>query len=172
MRSKHIVALSTFFAAFAFSILVVGLFFGKAAVVVNLHETVQNTPCNAGTREKILNLLQQDKENGERRYLGEFSLPDKTEFFSTLSAKSKIVSAYVERSNNLDTQGLPQDFQIVWRKHMNAWISYSKFLERAEKAEVSASDIRLLKPRYYSDIDTTWEDVLRVADNYGAEFSE
>lgn len=172
MRSKHIVALSTFFAAFALSILVVGLFFGKAAIAINLNKTVQNTPCSAGMREKILDLLQQDKENGELRDFDEFSLYDQSGFFPTLSTKSKIVSAYVERSNSLDTQGLPKDFQIAWRKHMNAWISYSKFLERAEKAEVSALDVQRLKQRYHSDIDTTWEEVLRIADSYDAEFSE
>ncbi len=152
MRSKHIVALITFFACFAFSSFVVGQLFEKTF------------------DKEILVLLQQDKENYEERNTNEFNLSLMDKSFPSLSAKSEIVSEYAEKSNRINGSGLPQDFQIAWHKHMKAWANYSDFLQKSERAGLDTKDIKRMEIQYGRDINSTWYVVLRVGASYGAEF--
>jgi len=152
MRSKHFVSLITFFACFAFSSFVVGQLFEKTF------------------DKEILVLLQQDKENGEKRTTNEFNLSLVDKSFPSLSAKSEIVSEYAGKSGRINDGGLPQDFQIAWRKHMNAWANYSDFLEKSRRAGLDAKDIKRLEIQYGRDINSTYYIVLRVGASYGAEF--
>ncbi|MCA1624301.1 MAG: hypothetical protein LC768_17595 [Acidobacteria bacterium] len=152
MRSKHFVALITFFACFAFSSFVVGQLFEKTF------------------DKEILVLLQQDKENGEERNTNELNLSLVDKSFPSLSAKSEIVSEYAEKSGGINDGGFPQDFQVAWRKHMKAWANYSDFLQKSERAGLGTKDIKRLEIQYARDINWTWFEVLRIGRTYGAEF--
>lgn len=173
MRSKHIIALATFFTCFAVSSFFVELLFDKNTVDAELYEIVTVRPqTNDDAREKILALFQQDEANGDYRDARLVAYLVEDEGFLSLAEKTEIFSEYAADSAAIDDGGLPRDFQIAWRKHMDAWDDYSNFLQKAENAGVSVESFNRVEPLYDYDIDSTWDEVLRVGGSYGAEFSD
>lgn len=169
MRSKHIIAIAAFFTCFAVSSFLVGLFFPKDTT--ELYEIVNVRPqTDDAVSERILVLLRQDSENGDKRDGEIFDYWVENEEFLSLAAKTRIFSKYAANSETIDDSGLPRDFQIAWRKHMDAWDDYSNFLQKAENAGVSVESFNRVEPLYDHDIDSTWDEVLRVGRSYGAEF--
>lgn len=170
MKSKHIIAVAMFFTCFAVSSFLVGLFFGKTTTDAELYEIVTVKPqISRDANQKVGALLRQDRQNGAIRNAKVLSYSVEDEQFLALDEKTVIMSEYALDSASIDDSGLPHDFQIVWRKHMNAWDDYSNFLRKAENAEMNSEDIERLESNYDRDINTTWYEVLRVAAKYGAQ---
>ena len=82
------------------------------------------------------------------------------------------VEKYVDDSSSMNTSSLPQDFRIEWREHMKAWRDYSDFLNRMKKSSnrdgLSAEEINAVDAAHSREITSTWQDVIRVSANYGA----
>lgn len=172
MRSKHFIALTTFFACFAFSALFAGLFIERESVSPELYEIVTvNSHSSCSTRKQILAVLYQDEENGEKRRVGELSISHH-ESLTALLVRAKFVFEYAKKSESINTEGLPEDFQTAWRKHMRAWADYSDFLDKAALAEIQGSELGELEKQYERDINSSWYEVLSVARSYGVHFSE
>jgi hypothetical protein len=171
MRSKHIIAIVTFFTCFAVSSFLVGMIFPNDASNTELNQIVNLRPqADAEVSEKILVLLQQDGENGDQRDDEIFDYWTENERVFSLTAKTRIFSDYAKNSATIDDSGLPQDFQTAWRKHMDAWADYSDFLRKVENAKMSSENINRVERQYESDINSTWYEVLHIARSYGAEF--
>ncbi len=171
MRSKHIIAIAAFFTCFAVSSFLVGLLFPKDTT--ELYEIVNVRPqTDDAVSERILVLLRHDSENGDKRDGEIFDYWVENEEFLSLAAKTRIFSKYAANSETIDDSGLPRDFQIAWRKHMDAWAVYSAFLCDVEKAGASVESICAFEARYDKDISSTWYEVLRIGRSYGAEFND
>lgn len=173
MRSKHIIALATFFTCFAISSLIVGVFFDNNSIDSKLYETVRvSQQTDSDAAEKILLVLRQDEENGAERVVDEFGFSVDSEFFPSLAVKAKVTAEYARKSARIVDAGLPSDFQFAWRRHMKAWSDYSNFLSKAEKAAMNTGDINRLETEYIREVDSSWFRVLRVARTYGADLSD
>jgi len=71
----------------------------------------------------------------------------------------------------LDASEFPQDFQIAWNKHVDAWQDYSEFLDikkDSSKQKMNIDDYRDLDNSYNNEITETWYEVLRIGRNHGA----
>ncbi len=115
--------------------------------------------------QKISGILREDAAYGTERALETGKLET-----------AAVVSAYSAHSAALDIEGLPDDFQNAWLKHMNAWHAYSDFLRDSEMRDAGdrrdRSDLRRLWKRNIENINDTWYRVVRIAGKYGAELPE
>lgn len=151
MRSKQILSIVIFFAAFALSSTFASLFI---------------TP---STSVKIERFLKQDVSNGYARDREIFQLNDSNEM--SAAKQTAIIGKYVDTSSNMDANDLPSDFQIAWNKHMRAWQNYADFLNERRNSPVNSrdneSELLDAASRYEVDITRTWYEVLRIAHSYG-----
>jgi hypothetical protein len=163
MRSKHIAALITFFVTFAFSAFIALLFAAPKIPYVppvqNYEFKTYNNGCRKNTGDKIKLFLLRDKQNGV----------EKNEAENTLAAKSIAVAKYADESGSMDASSLPSDFQAAWREHMRAWRNYADVLQERRDKLVDADEYRLRSNEYLDDISSTWEEVLRIGREYGAD---
>lgn len=172
MRSKHIAALITFFATFAFSAFIALLFAApkvyEVPPVVNSYEVKTYKHKRCGTGYKIREFLDQDKRNGIGRLQYNFTGDD--EFFtrSTVSAFADSVAEYASESGAMDDSGFPRDFQIAWRAHMKAWSDYAEFLQKSKNKRMTFDDFDTLADEYSQEITDTWQETLRIGREHGA----
>jgi hypothetical protein len=139
MRSKHIAALITFFATFAFSAFIALLFATpKMPYVppVNTYE-FKSYSSKSCTGSKIENFLVRDKRNGDEMDGYKLSYEEGFVLPSSLNVFANSVSEYVAESGSMDESRLPVDFQIAWREHMRAWSEYDEFLQNARNERMS-----------------------------------
>ncbi len=150
MRIKTIASLIAFALTFTFSVALAGV----------------NT--DKGTRQNISQFLQNDIRNGLVRDSKLSTFLDSSSYSSMNTAKrSAVVSEYSDASAALDSTNLPQDFQLVWLKHMRAWHNYADFLQKSRGA-MSGDAVNRLEYKYDREITVTWYEVLRVGAKYGA----
>ena len=156
MRSKHILSIVIFFAAFALSSAFASQFI---------------TPSE--TSVKIERFLKQDVSNGYTLSREIYQLNDSNEM--SAAKRTAIVGKYVDTSSSMDANDLPLDFQRAWHKHMRAWQNYADFLNEQRSSPVNSRDneSKLLDAviHYDADITRTWHEVLRIADSYGTNVS-
>jgi hypothetical protein len=76
------------------------------------------------------------------------------------------VMTYWETSSSMDASAFPQDFQDAWRLHMQAWGDYAEYLQ-AKRASTSHCS-KGMEKRYNTEINRTWEEVLRIGRTYGS----
>jgi predicted N-acyltransferase len=80
---------------------------------------------------------------------------------------------YADKSGSMEADGLPQDFQIAWREHMKAWRDYADFLNEMKNSSarkmLSEEKLDALETKHSAEITNTWQEVLRIGRNYGAE---
>lgn len=183
MRSKQIISVVAFIAAFGLSSAFASLFITKTAAVSD-NVTVINhksTSCfkyknKSATADKISALIRQDKANGREsdrayyRYGADiFSSPES----SSISGYANAVEEYVDNSSSMSTVDMPSDFQSEWREHMKAWREYSEFLIRMKKSSnrdaLSIEEIEEIDAFHSREISRTWEDVLHTGNIYGAD---
>ncbi|HEY0427964.1 MAG TPA: hypothetical protein VGC76_09295 [Pyrinomonadaceae bacterium] len=168
MRSKHIAALITFFATFAFSAFI-ALLFSPALIyqvppVKNYEFRSSNNRCRKDTGYKIKTFLEQDKRNGISREKSESV--DSSDF----SKRAELINQYYFESSSMNVSDFPRDFQAAWSEHMNAWRNYGDFMEQEAAREETSDNFRQNEYELVSDISTTWYEVLRVGREYGADF--
>jgi hypothetical protein len=160
MGIKSIISIIAFVASFFLSSsLALLLNGGKPASYPRLE--ARGASCNKGAARRISNLLRQDIANGRTR---QAAFADSDEDATT----AEPVENYVSASENLDTAGLPEDFQRAWRAHMRAWRVHADYLNRFKDKEMSDSERRIYDQQS-EEINETWYEVLRVARNYGAD---
>jgi hypothetical protein len=152
MRITKILSLIAFTTAFVFSTAIFGL------------------TIDTGTAQKISAFLQQDVSNGTSRDAEVYHLQRNGGFYSAnsyVSTYASITSNYINQSDALDENGLPEDFQLAWLKHMSAWHKYEDFLKN-NAGSTGSRELRRLDRQYNREINSTWYDVLRVSKKYGA----
>ncbi len=171
-NTRFITAIIAFAGTFAVSVGLVWLLFGfpvKEVVNYSHHN------CSQRHADAIYSHLQRDIGNGRERDEKSFRANNREENdesgYSVLFHASS-VAEYADQSGSLDTSNLPQDFQIAWHKHMDAWRNYSEFLtdmkEVADDGKISQKNFEILQNRYTNEVDRTWYEVLRISRNYGA----
>jgi hypothetical protein len=172
MRSKNIFGLITFFATFAISAFIALLFaapkFMEVPPVVTTFEVKTYKHNRCGTAYKIKEFLKRDKQNGlARSNADEFS-----DDASGLSSRAESVAKYAYTSSKMDVRDFPRDFQIVWNQHMQAWRNHASFLEKESNKREISEDFDQLEAENVSEINSTWQEVLSVGREYGADLPE
>ncbi len=185
MRSKTILSVAAFIIAFVFSAAFASLFAAQSATltegVVVPNYTQSHTSCfkNRGnyTADKIEVLLKQDDRNGRTldRKLFQIDKGYRSPFASSSFTRYAAgVSEYASESGSLNADGLPQEFQIVWQEYMEAWQDYADFLSEMRddsvRGNLSSESLGKLDKAFNAEIERTWKEVLRVSDEYGANF--
>jgi hypothetical protein len=176
MRSKHILGLITFIAAFAFSAFVALLF--AAPKVYQVPPVPLSSPktydgrCNKRLGDKIEEFLNQDKRNGYERRRYDFS--DEGEFVSrsSIAEQADSITEYASKSGAMDASGFPSDFQAAWDEHMTAWSNYADFMQKSKNKRMTAEDLYQQKNSYVDEINSTWFEVLITGRKYGADLPE
>lgn len=170
MRSKNIFGLITFFAAFAFSAFIALLFAApKLYEVPPVNYTYEVRTFNhkrCGKAQKIEEFLKQDKRNGLiRKDSGETDSDD----VAKLAKRAELTSKYAFISNAMNAGEFPRDFQIAWNQHMDAWRNYADFLKKESGKQMISEDFEELESEKVSEINSTWQEVLSIGREYGAD---
>lgn len=188
MKIKSILSIAAFSTAFIASTFFAGLFVDKSdnqSILTALpeYETASafrlEKEYDSVTAQQISVLLQKDDLYGKQRNRklngidNTYGLSAKgTSYYS---AYARITSEYADKSRSMEVDALPQEFQIAWRNHMKAWRDYANFLEDVKTASIedksSENTFNSLEAAYNNEINRTWYEVLRVADDYGSDFS-
>jgi hypothetical protein len=169
MRSTNIFALTTFFVTFAFSAFI-ALMFGTPTIsdVPPVATYYQARNFKSGSRnkmgDKIEQFLLQDKRNGYER----LDYTDFSDEVSTLSKRASSTFRYSTQSGAMDASDFPRDFRTAWEAHMKAWSDYAEFLKKESKKAEQSEDFHQSSSEYSSDISSTWQEVLSVGREYGA----
>lgn len=110
----------------------------------------------------ICDLLKKDISNGDTRTESYYDSD------SSALKKAKAVQKYVDTSSSMRVSNLPKDFQIAWKKHMQAWRNYSDYLNRNVKNKDNFDEdfYNEREDEFNNKIDSTWQDVLDTADQY------
>jgi hypothetical protein len=173
MRSKHIAALITFFATFAFSAFIALLFATPKIPYVPPVNTYEFKSYNNGYRNntgyKIKEFLVRDKQNGQELESYKLSYEDGFVSRSSTAAFADAVSEYVNESSSMNDSRFPRDFQAAWREHMQAWSNYEEFLQESKTKFLTFEEFNSRAISYNEDISTTWRETLRIAREHGAE---
>jgi len=182
MRSKTILSIVAFIAAFGLSAAFANIFITETqteSVYIPVYGSkstnsfYRNDPVIA---DKITALIRQDNRNGresDRAYYDYgaeiFSSSDN----SAISGYAKAVEWYVEQSSSINASDLPSDFQIKWREHMKAWRDCSDFLNRMKKpsnrAALTSEELKEVEAFHDREITRTWKEVQLNGANYGAD---
>jgi hypothetical protein len=167
MRSKDVLSVIAFIAAFGISVLVT-----PRQVWPVFESSSERSFTEREVQQKITSLLSQDIENGRIRDRKINRCGSSSEFgYQTRFTKLvDATSEYADASASIDDSGLPRDFRRAWRKHMQAWQTHADYLEAMKNSSVS--DRRGDFSRVYSlqnrEISETWYEVLRLARERGA----
>ena len=125
MRNTRIITgIIAFIGTFAISVGLVWLFFGFP---VKPTKTFSSHNCQQRHATAIYSFLQRDISNGRERDVRSFGEDNDQKY--SLKTHSDSVAQYVEAMNALDANEFPQNFQIAWNKHVDAWQDYSEFLD-------------------------------------------
>ena len=165
--NRFTIGIITFFLTFGFSTALVGLLFGFPEVNLSQSATSQ-----AG--RNIQNVLDRDVRYGEARRRsatilirgmkrvasrqGTITEDQGVEF---VREYSRIVETYSDLSSGIDASNTPADFQYAWKQHMDAWA-----LE-AKEASMRRFGDEVNTDEDSSEINSTWRQVLRIAERYG-----
>jgi len=188
MRIKNILSVAAFSTAFIASTAFAGLFVEKSEVlpiiaVVETRYDSQPTSCfkhieKSATARRISKTLKQDIGNGRERDSslyridGGFVSPFSSSSFDEYSG---VIGEYADNSGSIEDEGMPKEFQTAWREHMKAWRDYADFLESMKDASnrdtLGEESFETLDGAYNTEINQTWYEVLRVADEYGANMN-
>lgn len=144
MKTKNILHLVTFILTFAVS-------FTVAGVVKSFQ--------GLSTAEKITSVLTEDIGNG---------VIQRENYGNTISYLAIRTNDYVTASESINTEGLPEDFQIAWQKHMQAWRIHADYLIENKYSRGFDSEYDSISADQIDEINTTWWEVLRIARQHGA----
>lgn len=173
MRSKHIAALITFFAAFAFSAFIALLFAApkvyQVPPVSSSSLRTYDSRCSRRYGEKIRMFLDQDKQNGAERRSSLYFDEDSDVSRQSITEEANSIAEYSNKSGSMDAGKLPSDFQSAWNSHMLAWSKYAEFMQKAKTKKMDSEELYQRKNEYIDDINSTWDDVLETGRGYGAD---
>lgn len=174
MRSKAVLSIIAFLAAFGISVAVT-----PRAPKSTVSPYVKRNCSETITASKITNLLRQDIENGHAR---DRKIDGFNNYGSSRRAYlvnfTKTIDEYADASASIDDSDLPNDFKAAWREHMTAWKNHSDFLNeytyvpRRRVNGIGSGEGIEIPRRQYSEqtkeISDTWFEVLRIARKYDA----
>lgn len=175
MRSKNILSIVAFVAAFGLSAAFASQFISKNTYSYNSTSYCKYRQKTA-TSTAIEALITADSINARTRYSKMYDIgesyppaPDSVAFADYAQAIKK----YVDNSSSEATDNLPRDFKLAWREHLRAWRDYSNYLNKS--AEISGShsltaeefdDAEIF---YSTEINRTFAEVLEIGSSYGAD---
>ena len=167
-NTRFTTAIIAFVGTFAVSVGLVWLLFGfpvKSNYTYSLHN------CEEHYSSAIYSHLKRDITNGRERDARSFRTVNwekdgKVGYSIKIHANS--VNQYVDDSSSMDVSDLPQDFQIAWQKHIDAWRDYSDFLNERKNSGLTNEDFEEAGDFHTDEINRTWDEVLQVGENYGA----
>jgi len=176
MRSKHIAALITFFATFAFSAFIALLFAAPkipfVPPVTSYEFKSSNYRCKPKSVNKIKDFLVQDKQNGNDMDLYKVSYKDGFATRESVGEFADSVSEYIALSTVMDDSRFPREFQNAWRAHMRAWSEYEEFLRNSKNKRWSFEEFYSRTNVYNGEIRVTWHETLRIAREHGADLPD
>lgn len=145
MKTRNILHLVTFVLTFAVSVSVAG--------VVKSFQGLS-------TAERITNVLIEDINNGVSRREN--------------NAHSNVYLAvrtndYVSASENISVDGMPEEFQVAWQRHMQAWRNHANYLNEKRFNREFNSNYDAVSSDQINEINQTWWEVLRIARVNGAK---
>ncbi len=179
MRSKKLLSITAFFAAFVFSAAFAGLFIDDSttstAYFNHNHTHCFHLQYDTVTADAIDGFLRQDINNGERRFR-QLDVVDETLTppfgTSSMDEYAETVGKYVDESSSMDDGNLPRDVRGAWRKHMRAWNDYAEFLKVSDDLNYSRKKLRIKDLQYGIEIKRTWYNLLRISRTYGSYVSD
>lgn len=179
---KSILSIIAFLITFSFSVSVGYLFLDYPEPQVKLETqplySSKKKPCpKTKVAKKISRLMQDDIDNGYVREVEEKEfLNSKTHsFWKPSSEYVNNISRYVKSMNDLDDTDLPEDFQTAWRNHVKAWEKHEAFLIKLKFVNKSNINVENISEKYNAqnaEISVTWDETKRIAESYGASFTE
>ncbi len=174
MRSKNILSVVAFIAAFGLSVAFASLFISKNTYSCSSTNYLKYKQ-NPATAEAITDLIHEDYVNGYNRSekiydIGESYPPDVNSV--AFADYAEAIEGYVDDSSSMDANDLPGDFQTAWRGHMEAWRDYSTFLNQSAdisgRTACSLRKFNATESLHNQKINRTWFEVLQIGRSYGA----
>ena len=175
MRSKNILSIVAFVAAFGLSVAFASLFISPNNYRYSSTSYLKAGQ-NSATAEAITAFILEDYVNGYTRNekIYDLRVSNPSDVNSVAFADfAEAIEGYVDDSSSMNANDLPDDFQAAWREHMNAWRDSSNFLNQsADISGRTACSLRKFKATdklHNQQITRTWYEVLRIGRSYGAD---
>ena len=171
-NTRFITAIIAFAGTFAVSVGLVWLMFGfpvEPAYNYSQHN------CSQRHSNTIYSHLRRDISNGRERDNRSFRTNNwerNGKIGYSIANHANSIAIYVEDSRSLDVSDFPRDFQVAWHKHIDAWQDYSEFLNEKKnlsRTRLNEENFAEFQNPYDVEINQTWEEVLRLGRNYGAD---
>ncbi len=176
MKSKNILSIAAFVAAFGLSAAFASLFITKPAYT----SAYQPTGCfkfqrSSRAADAISTLIAADYAYGYNRAVKIYDIgenyppsPDSV----TFADYARTTKIYVDKSSSLSVENLPRDFRAAWQDHLTAWRNYSNFLNQSadisSRDSFTAEEFSDADAFFGGEIDRTYEHALEVGRSYGA----
>ena len=145
MKMKNILHLVAFALAFSVSV--------SFALVVKSFQGLS-------TPERITKVITEDVDNG-------FNYQNK--YSGNITSSAIRTNNYVSASESINTEGLPEDFQVAWQRHMKAWRIHSNYLNEKKYSSGYNLEYDRTGSSQIEEINLTWYEVLRIARQHGAK---
>jgi hypothetical protein len=173
---KFGLSIATFIVTFVLSVVTSWPFIPQGSP--SLLDAVTPVPTvRSETSRRMENFLRRDVRQGSERNMT-IHLSRCNNYSSKKAEIAKVADAtseYVRLSSSMDDSQFPRSFQIVWRKHMEAWKVRADFLQEQKsltQKENVETETLLDKFEAQGDvINSTWYDVLAVAREYDVDTS-
>lgn len=171
-NSRTVYGLIAFAVAFVFSAGLVRILFPAPYVpVVEVTPLpVRESYCDRRKHPKkpklatrLEEFIEQDKTNGDDRST---DLIDGNVVSPTFVDS---VNEYYETSSSMNTDYFPRDFVDAWNAHMKAWKNYADYLQLNRDRRVDRDLFDAKQRAYNKEISKTWDVVIRLARENGAE---
>lgn len=175
MRSKNILSIVAFIAAFGLSAAFASLFISKKAVGYTSTSYCRFSQKTA-TARAIANLIAADYANAGVRDRKIYAVSENAALSSDSVAfadYARAIEEYVDDSSNISQDNLPRDFKSAWQEHLRAWRKSSNFLNKAaeisSRSSMTAEEFDDAQNFYGQEIDRTFEKALEIGNRYGAD---
>lgn len=157
----------------------------KVNELKSLIDAYLNTNCKTNSKNtEIFQLLQSDHNYGQERdkeiernsKQGTISQSELAEIVLKYARSNE---DYVRKSSSINDSQLPAEFQVAWRRHLNAWKEYVVFLKQRSSSLTSLSTgsheefVNFHKKyieedqKYFKPIEDTWIEVEKITKQYG-----
>ncbi len=174
MNLKNATSLILFFGSFMFSVLAVDFLSVKTNLpIVNDEFQIQNQNNLAddwATKKKILQFLEEDRQNGRELVEDLFRIQAKNKLIVEETATVNLLRK-MRRMNYLS---LPPNFRVAWKDHVRAWDERANFLGRVNQTKKSEM-INIKRTEDYRhrhhEINRTYKVLIKIAEEHGVKFS-
>lgn len=176
MRSRKIISIVAFVAAFGFSAAFAGLFATEKVAYSYSSTSYCKHQQQIAVAASIENLIAADAANGTilDRKIYAINETDSLSFESVAFADyARAVEGYVDDSSSLSQDNLPSDFKCAWREHLKAWRNSSTFLnvtaDISRNDSLSAEEFEEANAFHSREINRTFGKVIEIGNRYGAD---